>query len=474
MSENADKSFFGHPSGLFVLFMTELWERFSYYGMRAILLLFMVAPLAQGGLGLPDAQAAAIYGAYTGSVYFSTIPGGWIADRLLGLRRAVLIGGILIAIGHYCLFGAANPQLFFTGLAVIALGTGLLKANISSIVGLLYAEGDARRDAGFSIFYMGINVGALLSPLVCGWLAQRQGWHWGFGAAALGMTFGVIQFLIGTRRLGGVGELAEKPKNPGRLWAAILAAVVAGVALLAYAWPWRQWIILAGTLVLFAWLLKTGGTSPLETKRIGAILVLFVFATIFWVGYEQAGSSLNLFADRNTDNRAFGFSFPSSWYQSAPPFFVVTLAPLFAWLWVKLGRHEPSSPAKFAWGIFFMAIGFLVVAVAAFVGERSGTQVGPWWLVATYFFHTLGELCLYPVGLSTVTKLAPARIVGLMMGVWFLALSLGNFIGGYVAGLVDKLPPIQLFGAVFVGSLAAALLMALLVKPIKGLMGGVR
>ena len=475
MSETADRSgFFGHPRGLFTLFLTELWERFSYYGMRAILILFMVAPAAAGGLGMSTVKAASIYGAYTGSVYFATIPGGWIADRLLGLRRAVLVGGILIALGHYCLFGARTPELFFAGLGLIVLGTGLLKANVSSIVGQLYTEGDTRRDAGFSIFYMGINTGALVSPLICGWLAQKVGWHWGFGAAAFGMTLGLVQYVLGWRRLGGAGELQAPPKNAGTLWATVAAGVVAAGVFLFYAWAWRDWVVLAATVVLFVWLLKTGGTTKVETKRIGAIIVLFVFATLFWVGFEQAGSSLTLFADQNTRNTLFGYEFPSSWYQSVEPVFVVTLAPVFAWLWMRLGKREPSSPAKFAWGLLTLALGFLLIAVAAHLALGSGLKVGPLWLIGLYLFHALGELSLSPVGLSTVTKLAPARIVGLMMGVWFLALSLGNFIGGHVAGLFGSLPLPQLFGAVFLVTAASALVLFLLVKPIQGLMGGVR
>ena len=475
MSETADRSgLFGHPRGLFTLFMTELWERFSYYGMRAILLLYMVAPLAAGGLGMDTVKAASIYGAYTGSVYFATIPGGWIADRLLGLRRAVLVGGILIALGHYCLFGAGSPEMFFAGLGLIVLGTGLLKANVSSIVGQLYAEGDTRRDAGFSIFYMGINTGALVSPLICGWLAQKVGWHWGFGAAAFGMTLGVVQYVLGSRGLRGAGDLEAPPKNAGALWATVAATVVAAVIFLFYAWPWRDWVILAATVALFVWLLKTGGTTPLETRRIGAIIVLFVFATLFWVGFEQAGSSLTLFADQNTRNTLFGYEFPSSWYQSVEPVFVVTLAPVFAWLWMRLGKREPSSPAKFAWGLLTLAIGFLLIAVATHLALGSGLKVSALWLIGLYFFHALGELSLSPVGLSTVTKLAPPRIVGLMMGVWFLALSLGNFIGGHVAGLFGSLPLPQLFGSVFLVTAASAGVLFLLVKPIQSLMGGVR
>ncbi len=462
----------GQPRGLSTLFFTEMWERFSYYGMRAILMLFMVASPENGGLGFDTAKAAGIYGLYTGSVYFTSIPGGWIADRLLGLRRAVLVGGILIALGHYCLAVHAMPT-FFAGLTLIVLGTGLLKPNISSIVGQLYRPDDPRRDAGFSIFYMGINLGALISPLVCGYLGQKIGWHWGFGAAGVGMTLGLTQYVLGGSRLGQAGLPAERPAGAGALWAK-LASTLVGVGLLLYVvWPYRDWVMLGGTGVLFAWLLKTGGATAVERKRIGAIIVLFVFAMLFWIGFEQAGSSLTLFADQLTNNSLFGWEFPSSWYQSVEPVFVVTLAPVFAWLWLRLGRHQPTSPAKFAYALLLLGGSFLLLAFAAHLYERAHVKVSPFWLVALYFLHALGELSLSPVGLSTVTKLAPARIVGLMMGVWFLALSLGNFLAGVVAGFFGSFPLPRLFGAVFLTTTASALLLALLVKPIRGLMGGV-
>jgi POT family proton-dependent oligopeptide transporter len=462
----------GQPRGLSTLFFTEMWERFSYYGMRAILMLFMVASPENGGLGFDTAKAAGIYGLYTGSVYFTSIPGGWIADRLLGLRRAVLVGGILIALGHYCLAVHAMPT-FFAGLTLIVLGTGLLKPNISSIVGQLYHPDDPRRDAGFSIFYMGINLGALISPLVCGYLGQKIGWHWGFGAAGVGMTLGLTQYVLGGSRLGQAGLPAERPAGAGALWAK-LASTLVGVGLLLYVvWPYRDWVMLGGTGVLFAWLLKTGGATAVERKRIGAIIVLFVFAMLFWIGFEQAGSSLTLFADQLTNNSLFGWEFPSSWYQSVEPVFVVTLAPVFAWLWLRLGRHQPTSPAKFAYALLLLGGSFLLLAFAAHLYERAHVKVSPFWLVALYLLHALGELSLSPVGLSTVTKLAPARIVGLMMGVWFLALSLGNFLAGVVAGFFGSFPLPQLFGAVFLTTTASALLLALLVKPIRGLMGGV-
>jgi POT family proton-dependent oligopeptide transporter len=461
----------GHPKGLSTLFFTEMWERFSYYGMRAILILFMVAPLEKGGLGFPTEKAAAIYGLYTGAVYFTSIPGGFIADRLLGLRRAVLIGGVLIALGHYSLALNVLP-LFYVGLVLIVLGTGLLKANIASIVGQLYGEGDQRRDAGFSIFYMGINTGAFVSPLVCGWLAQKVGWHWGFGAAGVGMTFGLVQYALGQRRLGQAGLNFERAPNAATLWGRIAVALLVLSAAIYSLWPYRDFVILFGTAGLFLWIYRRSQT-PLEKKRTLAILALFVFATLFWAGFEQAGSSLNLFADQYTRNTLLGYDFPSSWFQSVQPLFIILLAPVFAWLWMRLGPREPSSPAKFAYGLLFVGLGFLAVAIAARLFESDKQLVSPMWLIVCYFLHTLGELSLSPVGMSTVSKLAPARVLGLMMGVWYLSISLGNFIGGRVAGQFEKFPLPDLFGAVFLTSAAAALLLALLVKPIRSLMSGV-
>jgi POT family proton-dependent oligopeptide transporter len=463
----------GHPLGLSTLFFTEMWERFSYYGMRAILLLFMVATPAAGGLGFDTQKAAGIYGLYTGSVYLACIPGGWIADRLLGLRHAVLAGGILIALGHYSLAVQALPT-FFIGLLLIVAGTGLLKPNISSIVGQLYAPGDRRRDAGFSLFYMGINLGAFISPFVCGYLGQRIGWHWGFGAAGVGMTLGLAQYVFGWSRLGSAGlPRSDAARAAGKTWLALAGALAAMVAVLYFVWPYRDYVVLFAAVAVFTWLLVRGGDTPLERKRIGAVALLFVFSTLFWAGFEQAGSSLTLFADQITRNEVLGWEFPSSWYQSVEPLFVISLAPAFAWMWVRLGRREPSSPAKFAIALLLLSVSFLLLALASRIHEQAQARVSPLWLVVVYVLHALGELSLSPVGLSTVTKLAPVKIIGFLMGVWFLSNSLGNFVAGSVAGLFDRMPLPQLFGAVGLLALAATLLLAALVKPIRGLMAGV-
>jgi proton-dependent oligopeptide transporter, POT family len=462
----------GHPSGLTTLFLTEMWERLSYYGMRALLILFMTAPLAAGGLAFPTEKAAAIYGLYTASVYFTSIPGGWIADRLLGLRRAVLCGAILIALGHYSMFLNRLP-FFYAGLVLIVLGTGLLKGNISAIVGSLYAPDDKRRDAGFSIFYMGINTGALMGPIICGTLGEKVGWHWGFGAAGIGMTFGIVQYVLGQHRFGSAGLLREKPESPAKLWGIVVAGLLGLATVFYYLWDYRDYVLIVGTVALFTYFWRQAQPG-LERKRLAAIIVLFLFAMLFWGGFEQAGSSFNLFARDVTDRVIAGWEFPASWFQSVNSIFLVALAPVLTMLWAWLGRREPSSPAKFAYGLLFVGLGFLVIAGAALVSIRAGgAKVSIAWLIVLYLCHTIGELCLSPVGLSTVTKLAPQRLVGSMMGVWFLALSLGNFIGGRVAGLFETFPLPQLFGAVFLTSAFAALVLALLSKPIRRLMSGV-
>jgi len=429
----------GHPRGLSTLFFTEMWERFSYYGMRAFLILYMTAPAAAGGLGFSDQHAASIYGTYTGSVWGAAIVGGIVADRLLGQYRSVLVGGSVIALGHVSLAFKSLP-LFYTGLVLIVIGTGLLKANASTLVGSLYEPGDERRDAGFSIFYMGINLGAFMGPILAGWLAQRVDWHLGFGAAAVGMAMGLTQFVLGKKRLQpALDRLAAQPR-----------AAPGAPEPLATSFSAAEW------------------------KRIAAVVVFFLFASLFWGAYEQAGSTLNFFADRHTRLSVLGFSFPSSWFQSVQPIFVILLAPVFAWLWLRLGRREPSSPAKFAFGLFFVGLSFMVLVPAgAFAQSGEGVKVSPWWLIAAYFVSELGELCLSPVGLSVVTKLSPVRIVGLMMGVWFLSHALGNKLAGWAAGFFSTMPLPTLFGIVAAVCLAAALLLFLLTKPVRRLMGDV-
>ena len=485
-----DRAFFGHPRGLSTLFFTEMWERFSYYGMRALLILFMTAPLTAGGLGFDTGVAGAVYGLYTSMVYMTSLPGGWIADRLLGQRRAVLYGGILIASGH---FSMAFPSLttFYLGLALIVVGTGLLKGNVSVIVGRLYRPDDNRRDAGFSIFYMGINLGAFIAPLVCGYLGQRINWHAGFAAAGVGMVLGLVQYVLGGKYLGDAGlhptpagspEATARLKNHVQLWAGGVGAVVVMMAIGMYTGllpisakhiaDAAGYVLLIVTVVFFGWLFFAGDWTPAERKRLYAIGVFFLAAALFWSEFEQAGSTLNLFADRSTRTSILGWPFPSSWFQSVNSLFIIALAPVFAWLWVRLGRREPSSPTKFSIGLLFVGAGFAVMMIAARL-STDGIAVSPNWLIVTYLLHTIGELSLSPVGLSAMTKLAPARVAGLMMGVWFLAASVGNFVGGRLASFYGTWPLPNLFGAVAAFGIAAGLLMLILARSIKGLMGEV-
>jgi POT family proton-dependent oligopeptide transporter len=492
-----DTRFFGHPRGLATLFFTEFWERFSYYGMRAILILFMTAPVATGGLAFDTAKAGVIYGTYTALAWLACLPGGWIADRFLGQRRATLYGGVVIMIGHISL---AVPTIasFYLGLACVVLGTGLLKPNVSTMVGQLYGPEDARRDAGFSIFYMGINLGASVSPFLCGWLASSRfggilqtvglrpelAWHWGFGAAAVGMFCGILQYLGGWKHLGTAGmnpmvpdDPAEHARNRRRLQLGIVTTVagILAVAALARAGAFRVTPkgvadgfgigLLIGTVLLWAGLLGIRSWTRSERKRLLTILLLFIASTVFWSVYEQAGSTLNLFADRSTDDSLFGRAFPASWFQSVSPIFIILLAPVFAWLWVRLGKRDPSSPTKFVFGLAFVGLGFVVLVPAA-TQSAAGVKVSPLWLMLTYLLHTVGELCLSPVGLSATTKLAPARVAGLMMGVWFLSISLGSYLGGRVASVYEAFSLSALFGVVGGIAMAAALVLALAVRPI--------
>jgi POT family proton-dependent oligopeptide transporter len=498
-----DRGFFGHPRGLSTLFFTEMWERFSYYGMRGFLILYMTAAVSVGGLGLSTATAAAVYGTYTSMVYLMSLPGGWIADRLLGQRRAVLYGGILIACGHYSL-AVPKAAAFYLGLALIVLGTGLLKPNISVIVGQLYAEKDIRRDAGFSVFYMGINLGAFVGPLITGFLAQDErfrgwlsglgmdpnsSWHWGFGAAGVGMTLGLVQYMLGGRRLGDAGRHPAAPSSPKAgaelkrravivfgatvvLLGAFGTAMATGVLpiTLQQVTQGYSYILLAIVVGFFGWLFLAGNWTAAERKRLYLIGVFFLAASLFWSVFEQAGSTLNLFADRNTNNVLFGHGFPSSWYQAANALFIIIFAPAFAWLWVKMGRQQPASPTKFSLGLVGVGLGFVILVPAARMAG-GGILVSPMWLLTTYLIHTFAELCLSPVGLSSMTKLAPARIASLMMGVWFLATSVGDFMAGQAAGFYESMPIAQLLGVVALLPIAAGIVMFLFRRPLTALIG---
>jgi len=491
-ASSLDRSFFGHPAGLSTLFFTEMWERFSYYGMRAILLLYMTKTFAEGGLGLDEKYAGLIYGTYVSSVWYLPLPGGWLADRILGAKRAVLIGAIIIACGHFSM--AVNSKLtFYAGLILIACGTGLLKPNISAMVGQLYSEEDKRRDSGFSIFYTGINLGAFLAPLLVGYLAQSQSfrnlisswgfspnssWHWGFGAAGVGMTLGIIQYVLGQKRLAAVGRKPEIPSataetSEGVDYLTLVLALAGGAIGAGLGLTFGEALISAlfPTVVGFFFGYLLGIMRHLkgeEFRRVIVIFILFVFSILFWMTYEQAGSSLTLFADRLTRTTIFGWTYPSSWFQAVPALFVIIFASIIGAVWLKLGDRQPSSPGKFTIGLFFAGIAFVVIAFASTLAGSG--RVSPMWLVLVYFLQTIGELCLSPVGLSTTTKLSPGRMVGLMLGVWFLSISIGSYIAGLATGLFagnDNSALTRGFG-IFAGiTLLAAIILAVLTPLIK-------
>ena len=492
--------FFGHPKGLSTLFFTEMWERFSYYGIRPLLILFMTAALADGGFGFQRLQASAIVGIYAASVYLASLPGGWIADRLLGLRRAILTGAFLIASGHLSIGISGfvgGKVLFFLGLVLIVLGTGLLKPNISAIVGDLYPESGARRDAGFSIFYMGINTGSFLGQIVTGALGERVGWHWGFGAAGVGMLIGLLVF--GTRAsktLGNIGLETTKHPDPvvqakqirttkvgitvglSALALVIILAATGAITLDPQAIGRSMTYVLVGlSVAYFGYIFTAGGLTSDERKRTVVILVLFIFSAIFWSAFEQAPTSLNLFARDFTDRQLGGFTIPATWFQSVNALFIIILAPVFALIWSGLAKRglDLSSPSKFAIGLFAAGAAFLLMWFASniLVGSGGAVKVSPWWLVSSYFLQTVGELSISPVGLSSMTKLSPRRYVGQMMGVWFLATALGNLIAGLVGGSVnpEKLAETpKLFMLTTSSLVVAGVVLALLIVPIRNMM----
>lgn len=488
---------FGHPRGLVTLFFTEMWERLSYYGMRALLVLFMTEQVMNGGMGLDDASATAIYGIYTALVYLVALPGGWMADRLLGAQRAVFIGGIVIMFGHFVL-AIPSANAFFLGLLLVVLGTGLLKPNVSAIVGELYPPGDARRDGGFSIFYMGINLGAMLGPLICGSLAQNDnfGWHYGFAAAGFGMLFGVIQFWKTRHHLGTAGIAPDSSGNVEvdaaarrKGWRAVIVAMVALAAFVIVGMAggidfnpqaisqMSTYVIVGVTALFFVYLFLFGKLTDVEKKRVWVFIALVIGAAMFWSGFEQAGSSLNIFADRYTQLQIGSFTLYSTWFQSINSIFIITFAPVFAYLWVWLAARNlnPSTPAKFGLGLLSLALGFFMMVLASTI-VANGDQAMPTWLILTYLFHTFGELALSPVGLSATTKLAPHRYVGQLMGVWFVATALGNLIAGQLAGEFDPNNvaafPEQYWGIVMTTA-GTGIILLVLAKPLKKMMGGI-
>jgi proton-dependent oligopeptide transporter, POT family len=473
------------PPALPMIFFTEMWERFSYYGMRALLVLYLV-----NSLGFARANALELYAMYTGLVYLSPIVGGYLADRYLGHRKAILIGGITMALGH---FAMAFEPLLYLALGLLVAGNGFFKPNMATLLGSLYRENDPRRDGGFTIYYMGVNLGAFLSPLVAGTLGEKVGWHYGFASAGFGMCFGIAQFLWGQHKLGGAGLPEGKTRLDRGDWmqivvisAAMIPLVYAVMGLWGLAQPsWSALgglgkMLVAGAVIAALWfgstrLTSKGSDAPLtrdEWHRIIAILVMGFFVVFFWMGFEQAGGTMNLFADKLTDRNLAGWEIPASYFQAINPLGIVLMGPFIAAMWTRIdqSRFALPTPAKMAIGMIVLGLGFIVLAVAQTRAEAIG-RVGPWWLFFVYLLHTLGELCLSPVGLSMVTKLAPMRVAALMMGIWYLANALAN----YLAGILEELltgTSFPLYWFLVASSIGAGLVLLAITPWLKRLMHG--
>ncbi len=485
-----------HPKGLYTLFFTEMWERFSYYGMRALLVLYLSSAYLDGGFNLDRADALEIYALFTGLVYMTPILGGFLADKVLGQRKAIYIGGILMAFGQFALASSVGQGetetgsfLLNLGLGLLIMGNGFFKPNISTIVGALYSENDPRKDSAFTIFYMGINLGAFLSPLVCGALGEQVGWEYGFGAAGIGMLVGVVWFFMRTHTLDGAGLPPSMDKETGALgpkdYISVLIYIAATAALVTgFLMGWGAItetvqnifvyvLAIAGTVGLIVTIAR--GTSGKEQwSRVGVILILAFFNIFFWSGFEQAGGTFNLFAKDATDRVLFGWEIPAAWFQSINAIAIFSFAPLFSmlWLWLERKGKNPRTPVKFAIGLFLLGLGFVVMYFAD-MASQSGL-VSPLWLVAVYMIHTFGELCVSPVGLSMVTKLAPQKIVSVMMGLWFASMALANYLAGVMESILEGvLPDMPLFMFLtitsMVGGVAVLLLSPLLGKMMKGI-----
>ncbi len=488
---HASSDILGHPKGLFVCFATEMWERFSYYGMRALLILYLTKHWE-----FSDAASYLIYGAYTSLVYIMPVFGGMLADQILGSKKAVTYGAILLVFGHLGMTVESNEQIFYLSLALIVSGVGFLKPNISTMVGALYEEGDPRRDSGFTIFYMGINIGAFTATLLCGYLGEEIGWAWGFGAAGIGMLVGLIIFLWGQKYLEGLAEPPSekyKEKKVGitfENW-----AYISGIVMVLTTWFLVQNSQLVGQLLggfgfifIGAWLIYAlFKCDPEERDRLIVVGILILFSLIFWALFEQAGSSLNILTDRGVDRVIFGWEVPASMFQSLNAGFIFTIAPLFALLWIALAKRnmEPSTPIKFSIGIVFVGLGFLALVYG--MKSSDGLQTGVMWIILIYLLHTLGELCLSPVGLSSVTKLSPQRIVGFMMGMWFFASAAGNYVAGLIAratssessgvsgevyNLAQKQSFIDVYTDVGLMAIGCGIILALITPLLKKLMHG--
>lgn len=508
MSKDKDRAFFGHPVGLSTLFASEMWERFSYYGMRALLVLFLTATYANGGFELAELDAFTIYGIFTALVYVTPIIGGVLADKLLGQRKCIYTGGLTMAMGQFFLAASAmsdgnlehRKMLFFAGLGVLILGNGFFKPNISTMVGKLYDNNDPRKDGGFTIFYMGINLGALLSPLIAGKLGEQVAWEYGFMAAGIGMLIGTTWFLLRSHTLGHIGMPPQTAPERVRLalkdWFSVLAYVLGSVALvLAIILGWsaiqpdiRTWIIrilVAGGIIYLLADIIGGTKGKTEWSRVGVIVILAVFHTFFWSGFEQAGSTFNIFARDNTQRLIGNWEIPATWFQGINSIFIIIFAPLFSLLWLKLDRKKlnPNTPMKFAWGLIMLCIGFVIMAIAytksTATPDGSIFKVSPLWLTSVFLLHTFGELCLSPIGLSMVTKLAPPKITSTMMGLWMGSIAAGNFIASQMKAISIKLEDtlntdIQVFWLIAVQSAAVALIAIILSPWLKKMMKGIK
>ncbi|GGO88159.1 peptide MFS transporter [Wenjunlia tyrosinilytica] len=485
------KTFFGHPRGLATLFMTEMWERFSWYGMRGILVLYLTAAVADGGIGMKESTAVALYGVYNALVYMLAMPGGWVADRLWGARRAVLVGGVVIAAGHFVLAVPAEAT-FYVGLLMIAIGTGLLKPNISTMVGGLYKDSDsARRDAGFTLFYMAINIGAFAAPLVVGTVGEKVNWHLGFGIAGVGMALAVIQYALGGRHLGEVGATAPTPASPAErrgvlrkagMWLGV-AAVALALDLVTGTYDIEHVVNVMAVLgivvpiVYFAVMFRSPSLTGADRSKVKAFVWFFVTSVLFWMIYDQSGSLLNIFSEDKTDRDIGGWEFPASWLQSVNPVYVIALAPLFATVWVALAKRqrEPSTVTKFALAMLLIGGSFGVMALAGAAAANSGTgKVTVFWLLAVYLVQTIGEMCLSPVGLSLSTKLAPAQFASQIMGLWFLATATGNAINGWATKLNEPLGDAGYYTLWAVLAVLGGLAFMVAHKRIRALMGDVK
>ncbi len=464
MNKNLETSFMGHPKPLFSLSITELWERFSFYGVRSLLVLFMVATIHEGGMGFNEETSSAIVGIFGGSLYLATLPGGYLADNWLGQKNATFIGAIIIAFGHLCIaLSMFYSFMFFIGLIFIVIGTGLFKTCASVMVGLLYKEGDSRKDSGFTIFYMGINIGALLAPLICGIAQKEYGWHLGFGIGGIGMLIALIIFYFKTipdfkefEKEVGINKGWEKSANKKKgielfvliclvlIFIFVILCINGNIQLNPVLISKNMVAIIGiGALLYFGYLLIFAGLNKKEKKTLLVFLVLFISAVCFWSTFEQQPTSFNLFAKDYTNRIIFGWEIPAAWFQSVNAFFIIIFAPIIGAFWIFLAKinKECSSITKFILGLIFAGFSFLVMMFASFMVLHSGGKVSMLWIIISYLFLTLGELSLSPVGLSLMTQIAPNVIKSQVMGLWFVALSLGNVVAGLIGGGVkaDKL-----------------------------------